>query len=206
MPANDSLHGRMARIAFGAALACAVPWAMANGIQSAVQTVDQLLQAEHEKLSNTARGGPAAAQAAATAPAQAVVKAPSHPVDIQVRAIYGVGRLTADLAVNGHAADGIPAGAIVEGCRIVAIQDRCVTMEPAFAIKGRKATSQCPARACWTGIDPLAAIAAQRAAAPAAVGQMPAGAPSMPAAREPQVVRQPIPTASEQPGARKASR
>lgn len=118
-------------------------------LQGNVETVEALLKAENELALEKARKE--RVQAGLEAPAlKAKAKGPA-PLVVDVESIAGLqGRLRAYLTANGQRYENVTVGAKVQGCRIEAIQNRCVVLKP--IVEGRKAPA-CPT-ACWTGVRP----------------------------------------------------
>lgn len=115
-----------------------------------VETVEALLKAENELALEKARKE--RVQAGLETPAlKAKAKGPA-PLVVDVESIAGLQgrRLRAYLTANGQRYENVTVGATVQGCRIEAIQNRCVVLKP--IVEGRKAPA-CPT-ACWTGVRP----------------------------------------------------
>ncbi|MEJ8838090.1 hypothetical protein [Ramlibacter sp. AN1133] len=145
--------------ASGPAAAGSSPAAGIAALQPNVLTVQALIKAENElAIAKARREHVAAGLDLELAVPGARRKGPA-PMSVQVESIAGAqAQLRASLYADGQPFEGVSVGARVHGCRIEAIEQRCVVFKP--AARGVQ-PQQCPT-ACWTGTrtEPSAATLA----------------------------------------------
>lgn len=165
--------------------------------QSTTASVERMLaidgqQAVAKFLEEAAKAGVTGASASATGSAAAtgagasLKPEPKPEPKWAVRSIFGLGStLSADISVDGAVTYSVAAGQTVEKCKVLAIADRCVKLEPPLDKKGKPVKGMCPASVCWTGNELTAELRPSQAApsSPAQAPQTPlpgGGQPPLP--------------------------
>jgi hypothetical protein len=165
-----------------------------NAAQAASANVEKMLAVDGEQavrkfLEEAAKAGvTGAVPPASGAPVGATPGGRPEPKPEPVwtvRSIFGAGgALQADIAVDGIVSYSTSAGATVGKCKVLAIAERCVTLEPPKDKRGKPVRGLCPASACWTGQELSAELRPnQTGAAPVAAATPPlpsGGRPPLP--------------------------
>lgn len=175
MTKNTSLFLlKPASLAFLAALSCA--HAGAQDIQNSVVTVSEMLKIDNAQALEKARTD--AIQAGLLQPAMRPGAKVAVPLPRwSVNAIFGQSaRMSADIVMDGSTAYSASVGSTIGACRVVAIQDKCVSLVPV----GKKVRpGVCPKQVCWTGDELTAALQPAQTVTPS-TGDNKAAPPAVP--------------------------
>ena len=124
-------------------------FAQQSSIQDSVITVQELLKIDNQQALEKTTAD--AVKAGLIKPKKAAGS--NEKIDVPlpkwtVLAVYGKqGNLLADLQVDNILAPASRPGAVVAMCKVVAIEDKCVTLQPT----GQKVRKGSCSKSCWTG-------------------------------------------------------